>query len=123
MARRRFIRPHKSNSRQGRRASMGGIQGAARGSKKQCCSTLEFIEQFLVVIVVRRTKRTARCMTATEPLFDEELPEVSWRTSEAIASWRRIINQTTGDKRPNVERASVELLRLAQAEPSTKQTI
>jgi hypothetical protein len=93
---------------------------ASRGSKKQ----LEFIEQFLVVVVIRHAKRRARCMTALEPLLDDnELPEISWRASEAIASWRRIVNQTTGDKRPNVERASVELLRLAQAEPSSKQVI
>jgi len=63
-------------------------------------------------------------MTAPEALLDDdEWPEISWQASEAIASWRRIVNQTTGDKRPNVERASVELLRLTQAEPSSKQAI
>jgi hypothetical protein len=51
------------------------------------------------------------------------LPEISWQTSEAVASWRRIVNQTTGDKRPNIEQASLELLRLAEAEPSSRQAI
>src|SRR5262249_43915139 len=99
---------------------MGRAECVVRGSKKQCRSTFEFIEQFLVVVVVRRAKRTARCMTAL--LGDgSELPEISWQASEAVASWRRIVNQTTGDKRPNIERASLELLRLAEAEPSSKQ--
>jgi hypothetical protein len=63
-------------------------------------------------------------MTISEPLFDDhELPEISWQASEAIASWRRILNQTVGDKRPNLEQASAELLRLAQTEPTSKQVI
>src|SRR5262249_6396001 len=101
---------------------MGRTNCAVRESKKQCRSTFEFIEQSLVVVVVRRAKRTARCMTAL--LGDgSELPEISWQASEAVASWRRIVNQTTGDKRPNIERASLELLRLAEAEPSSKRAI
>ena len=44
--------------------------------------------------------------------------EISWTASEAIASWRRILAQTIGDKRQNLERASIELLRLAGAEPA-----
>ena len=43
--------------------------------------------------------------------------------SEAIASWRRILAQTIGDKRQNLERASIELLRLAQIESGSKQAI
>jgi hypothetical protein len=67
---------------------------ASRGPKKQCRATLEFIEQFLVVVVGRHAKRTARCMTALEPpLDDNELPEISWQASEAIASWRRTVNR------------------------------
>jgi hypothetical protein len=50
-------------------------------------------------------------------------PEISWRASEEIASWRRVLNQTAGDARPNLERASVELLRLAKIELGSKQTI
>jgi hypothetical protein len=52
-----------------------------------------------------------------------ELVEISWTASEAIASWRRILAQTVGDVRPNLERACVELLRLAEIEPSSKKTI
>jgi hypothetical protein len=53
----------------------------------------------------------------------ESVPEISWKASEAIASWRRILDRTTGDKCINFERASVELLRLAQSEPASKQVI
>ena len=42
---------------------------------------------------------------------------------ETIASWRRGLNQTVGDVRPNLERAAVELLRLAKIEPGNKQAI
>ena len=49
--------------------------------------------------------------------------EISWTASEAIASWRRILAQTIGDKRQNLERASIELLRLAGAEPDSKPAI
>jgi hypothetical protein len=49
--------------------------------------------------------------------------EISWTASEAIASWRRILAQTIGDKRQNLERASIELLRLAKAEPGSKPAI
>jgi hypothetical protein len=52
-----------------------------------------------------------------------ELVEISWTASEAIASWRRILAQTIGDKRKNLERASVELLHLAKAEPGGKPAI
>ena len=50
-------------------------------------------------------------------------PEISWRASEEIASWRRVLTQTAGDVRPNLERAAVELLRLARIEPGSKQAI
>jgi hypothetical protein len=49
--------------------------------------------------------------------------EISWTASEAIASWRRILAQTIGDKRQNLERASIELLCLAKAEPGSKPAI
>ena len=49
--------------------------------------------------------------------------EISWTASEAIASWRRVLAQTIGDKRQNLERASIELLRLAKAEPGSKPAI
>ncbi|HMF21359.1 MAG TPA: AAA family ATPase, partial [Pseudolabrys sp.] len=49
--------------------------------------------------------------------------EISWTASEAIASWRRVLAQTIGDKRQNLERASIELLRLAQFEPGSKPAI
>src|SRR5262249_60408925 len=50
-------------------------------------------------------------------------PQISWQASELVASWRRVINQTAGDARPNLERASIELLRLAQIDPGSKQGI
>ena len=53
----------------------------------------------------------------------ESVAEISWTASEAIASWRRILAQTIGDKRQNLERASIELLRLAQIESGSKQAI
>jgi len=49
--------------------------------------------------------------------------DISSQASEQIASWRRVLNQTVGDARPNLERAAVELLRLAQIEPGSKQII
>src|SRR6516165_4996041 len=52
-----------------------------------------------------------------------ESVEISWKASEAIASWRRVLAQTIGDKRQNLERASIELLRLARAEPDSKPAI
>jgi hypothetical protein len=58
----------------------------------------------------------------SEPI-EINTPEISWQASEEIESWRRVLNQTRGDARPNLERASVELLRLAQIEPSSKQVI
>ena len=53
------------------------------------------------------------------------LPEIPWATSEAIESWRRILDQTKGDKRLNVVRAAEELLRLAkgQSDPAARQAI
>ena len=54
---------------------------------------------------------------------DEGLPEISWHASEAIASWRRILNQTIGDRKSNLEQAAAELLRLAKTEPDSKQAI
>ena len=58
---------------------------------------------------------------AVEPA--EPLPEIPWQASEAIASWRRILGQTVGDKRPNLERAFVELLRFAKTEPASRPAI
>jgi RecA-family ATPase len=43
-------------------------------------------------------------------------PEIPWQTSQAIESWRRILSNTAGDKSINFQRASVELLRLADRE-------
>ena len=45
------------------------------------------------------------------------MTELSWQASEAIASWRRVLDQTRGDKRNNFGRAAIELLRLAEKEP------
>jgi AAA domain/IclR helix-turn-helix domain len=52
-------------------------------------------------------------------------PEIPWGVAEAIASWRRIIYQTIGEKRPNFQRAAHELMRLAdaQAEAFSRQVI
>jgi hypothetical protein len=49
--------------------------------------------------------------------------KISWTASGALASWRRILAQTIGDKRPNLERASIEILCLAKAEPGSKPAI
>ena len=63
-------------------------------------------------------------MTIAEPIGTmSAVPEISWQASELVASWRRVLNQTTGDVRPNLERAAVELLRLARIEPDSKQAI
>jgi putative DNA primase/helicase len=43
-------------------------------------------------------------------------PEIPWGVAEAIASWRRIIDKTVGDKQPNFRRAALELMRLAEAQ-------
>jgi AAA domain len=48
--------------------------------------------------------------------------EISWTASEAIASWRRVLAQSD-DKRQNLERASIEILCLAKAEPRSKPAI
>ena len=61
-------------------------------------------------------------MTATLEQAESVL-EISSQASEQIASWRRVLNQTVGDARPNLERAAVELLCLAQIEPGSKQII
>ena len=61
-------------------------------------------------------------MTATLEQAESVL-EISSQASEQIASWRRVLNQTVGDARPNLERAAVELLCLAQIEPDSKQII
>jgi hypothetical protein len=59
-----------------------------------------------------------------KPAADELPREVSWEANEAIASWRRVLDQTHGDKRPNFERACIELLRLARNEaPASRQTV
>jgi RecA-family ATPase len=55
---------------------------------------------------------------SAEPLDDGDLPEISSQASDDIASWRRILDRTKGDKRLNFERATVELLRLAETEES-----
>jgi hypothetical protein len=55
----------------------------------------------------------------SEPAIDMEeegRPEISWRAHETLKSWKRVLAQTAGDKRPNFERACVELLRLAAIE-------
>jgi AAA domain len=63
-------------------------------------------------------------MTIAEPIGTmSAAPEISWQASELVASWRRVLNQTAGDVRPNLERAAVELLRLSQIEPGSKQAI
>src|SRR6516225_6185500 len=62
-------------------------------------------------------------MSAAVEAQAESVVEISWTASEEIASWRRVLNQTVGDVRPSLERASVELLRLAKIEPSSKQII
>jgi hypothetical protein len=59
----------------------------------------------------------------TEPIEISAASEISWQASELIESWRRVLHQTPGDVRPNLERASVELLRLAHIEPGSKQAI
>ncbi|MGO9849195.1 MAG: AAA family ATPase [Methylocella sp.] len=52
------------------------------------------------------------------------LPEIPWGASDAIESWRRLLDHTRGDKRLNFEQACVELLRLAETEePPTRQVI
>jgi putative DNA primase/helicase len=52
------------------------------------------------------------------------LPEISWRASEAIESWRRVLDHTQGDKRSNFGRAAIELSRLAErAQPPERQAI
>jgi len=62
--------------------------------------------------------------TTSATCDDEGLPEISWHASEAIDSWRRILNQTIGDRQPNLEQAAAELLRLAKTEPdNSKQAI
>ena len=70
-----------------------------------------------------RIRHIANRRPAGTTMIDYSEPEISWRASEEIASWRRVLNQTIGDVRPNLERASVELLRLAKIEPRSKQTI
>ena len=62
-------------------------------------------------------------MSAAVEAQAESVAEISWTASEAIASWRRILAQTIGDKRQNLERASIELLHLARAEPDSKPAI
>ena len=44
---------------------------------------------------------------------DEATTEVPWRVAEGIASWRRIVHNTVGDKRVNLGRAATELWRLS----------
>src|SRR5215469_4781074 len=62
-------------------------------------------------------------MSAAVEAQAESVAEISWTASEEIASWRRVLAQTIGDKRQNLERASIELLRLAQFEPASKPAI
>jgi hypothetical protein len=61
--------------------------------------------------------------TFLEPNEISAAPEISWQGSELVASWRRVLNQTAGDVRPNLERASAELLRLARIEPGSRQAL
>jgi putative DNA primase/helicase len=52
------------------------------------------------------------------------LPEISWQASEAIESWRRVLDHTQGDKRSNFGRAALELSRLAdRTQPPERQAI
>jgi hypothetical protein len=53
----------------------------------------------------------------------DALQEISWQAGELVANWRRVLDQTSGDPRPNLERASIELLRLARIDPGNKQAI
>jgi hypothetical protein len=58
-------------------------------------------------------------MTDT-PIFDDgddDVPEISWQASQAIESWRRILEHTAGDKTGNFERGAAELTLLAAQEP------
>jgi RecA-family ATPase len=52
-------------------------------------------------------------------------PEIPWGVAEALSSWRRTIDKTVGDKRPNFERAALELmgLRIEQKDPFSQQVI
>jgi hypothetical protein len=60
-----------------------------------------------------------------EPPVDGDLPEISSQASDALASWRRVLDQTKGDKRWNFQRACDELLHLAEghADPAARQEI
>ena len=51
-----------------------------------------------------------------EPPAVDDLDEISWEASEAIASWRNILKNAVGDHEGLFERAAVELLRLATKE-------
>jgi putative DNA primase/helicase len=51
-------------------------------------------------------------------LIDDTLPEISWQASQAIESWRRILDHMRGPKLDTFKRAAVELLRLAEKEGS-----
>jgi Family of unknown function (DUF5906) len=58
-----------------------------------------------------------------QAIHQAHAPEISSKASDLIASWRRVLNQTVGDRRPIFERACGELLRLAKTEPDSKQVI
>jgi RecA-family ATPase len=51
------------------------------------------------------------------PPPDNDLPELPESTTEAIASWERIIHNASGDKRGIFQRAAIELARLAAPGP------
>jgi hypothetical protein len=60
------------------------------------------------------------------PSIAADTPEIPWRVSEAIESWRRIMDATQGDKLCNFERAAGELLALAHKhadDPVVRQVI
>ncbi len=54
----------------------------------------------------------------------DHLPEIPSRVTEEIASWRRVLGQTVGDKRGNFHRAAVDVSLLGANETAlTRQVI
>jgi len=65
-------------------------------------------------------------MNKAAAIHDMESTEVPWAVAADIASWQRILSHTIGDKRSNLERAILELSRLAEqyaGDPPVQQTI
>lgn len=66
-------------------------------------------------------------MSAASPILEHEAlpPEISWEAGQAIESWRKILSNAAGDHERLFERASIELLRLADVEgdPQGRQAI